>query len=94
MKKKKDEIPILYAYIFRNLNKNKSKILTNDNAMHIMKSIIRRAPRYVYNEILNEMCLMNLLKKINKRKYIFRANKKCLNRLNKLIKEYIFPFSP
>jgi len=94
MKQKEDDIPVLYAYIFRNLeNENGNKLLTNDNAMIIMGRIIRKAPRYVYREILEDMCKMHILKKINKREYMLIANHKCKMALRKL-KEYIFPFSP
>jgi len=94
MKPKEVDIPVLYAYIFRNLEKgNKGIVILNDRAMIILGRIIRKAPRYVYREILEEMCQMHILKRINKVKYMFLTNYKCKKALKKL-KEYIFPFSP
>jgi len=89
-----EKIPILYAYIYRNLKeKNEGNILEMNRAIFIMKRILRKAPKIIYREICEELIQFQLLKKINRDNYIILNNPSCEKQIERL-RDYIFPITP
>lgn len=90
-----EDIPIIYAYIYRNI-KNISyrcRIIDSEVVIKSLRKIIYKAPATVYRDIFTDMEKMGLLKRLDRRKYLLLSNQACDKKIKRL-KEYVFPITP
>lgn len=88
----KNNIPILYCYIHRNL-KNGFRtecIIPISSLIPLMRKVVHTCPKMIQIEIFKEMEEMNLIKMIGVDKCIILNN----NNYEKKLKEYAFPIHP
>ena len=89
-----NKVSIIHAYIYRNLTiKYKNRYVGTKDVLIVLRQVIRKAPRCVYYQILNELEEEGFIKKINKHKYFINYNKSNINIINKL-NDYAFTFHP
>jgi len=88
-----DDIPILYAYIYRNIKKNNSNIINIETARICLRTIIVKCPRGFYRDIFDECVTMGLLKRIKRDNYKILDNRNIRLKVKKKLKEHIFPLS-
>ncbi len=87
--KQKEDIPIVYAYIYRNLLNCEARNISHTQLVHCLRKVIYKATYIVYNQILEEMESFQLIKRVNHQRYIVLSNSKAKAKLNKL-KDYAF----
>jgi hypothetical protein len=94
MKQKEVNIPLLYAYIYRNIKEGcDERVVEKKKAIVLMRKVVHTAPRVIYAKIFEELEQMNLINIVNRDNIIIKNSKVCEIQLKKL-KEYIFPLSP
>jgi hypothetical protein len=88
---KEEEVPILYAYIFRNIRTKYrcNVIIPIEELIPLMRKVVHTCPRLIHKEIIFEMEEMGLIKMYGKDKCIL-LNNKCEQKC----KEYAFPVHP
>lgn len=89
---KPKEIPLLYAYIYRNIRNGYSQevIVPINSIVPLMRKVVHTCPRIIQTEIFKEMESMGLIRIIDNDKCLILINKDAEKRL----KEYVFPIHP
>lgn len=86
------EIPILYAYIHRNMRNGyrTDTIVSTNSLIPLMRRVVHTCPRLIQTEIFKEMEGMGLLRMMGCDRCIILNNKES----EKKLKEYAFPIHP
>jgi hypothetical protein len=88
----KDNPPILYLYILRNLKKaSQNNIIGLCDALHSLRKVVHTAPKIVLSGIVEELIEMELLIK-NDKFFMIKDNKK-INKKMERLKDYVFPLA-
>ena len=84
------EIPILYLYIYRQILNGNTRIKNVIEIKQAMRRVIHTCPSLVLDGIIDELCSMDALQKVNQDKYLVSTNAQLSKSLRRL-KPHVFP---